>query len=199
MKKTIFLILTLAIPVSIFLFLKIFGNNEFEVPVLFEKGIPNCTDQIRPHRVPVNQLSFYNGATDIEFFEGYIIFGKLNEKDSHMLNEQTIQLVRIQDAFYEIGAPTFVFLYEDESNDHMIRNLLDEGGMNTENYILTTLGDTDQNDFMKCGLGLSDLDEQDELVLVDPERRIRGIYDGLDIDQTEQLILELKILRKQAE
>jgi hypothetical protein len=42
MKKFIFLILTLAIPVSIFLFLKIFGNNEFEVPVLFEDGLPGC-------------------------------------------------------------------------------------------------------------------------------------------------------------
>jgi hypothetical protein len=35
------------------------------------------------------------------------------------------------------------------------------------------------------------------LVVADPERRIRGLYDVMDLEQTEQLILELKILRKQ--
>lgn len=37
-KKTIFLILSLVLPVSVFLFLKIFGSNEFKVSVLHTEG-----------------------------------------------------------------------------------------------------------------------------------------------------------------
>jgi len=199
MKKTIFLILTLAIPVSIFLFLKIFGNNEFEVPVFFEEGIPDCANSSKPHQVPLEQLSSTNGTIGAESLDGYLIFGSLSEDDSLNLNNQIIQLVRIQDAFYEIGAPTFVFLGGDETNETVIRRKLEETGLNSENYLIGFMNVEDRTDFMKCGLGLSDLDENGKLVLVDPDRRVRGNYDGLDIDQTEQLILELKILRKQEE
>lgn len=38
MKKLIFLFLALLFPVAIFVFLKLFGRNEFNVPVLHEEG-----------------------------------------------------------------------------------------------------------------------------------------------------------------
>lgn len=37
-KKTLFLFFALVLPVAVFLFLRIFGRNEFQVPVLHEKG-----------------------------------------------------------------------------------------------------------------------------------------------------------------
>ena len=39
-KKLLFLFLALLLPVAIFVFLKIFGRNEFEVPVLHQDSIP---------------------------------------------------------------------------------------------------------------------------------------------------------------
>lgn len=38
-KKSIFLIAALLLPVAIFIFLKIFGKNEFQVPPLHQEGI----------------------------------------------------------------------------------------------------------------------------------------------------------------
>jgi hypothetical protein len=38
-KKVLFLFLVLALPTCVFVFLKIFGSNEFDVPLLYDKGV----------------------------------------------------------------------------------------------------------------------------------------------------------------
>ncbi len=197
MKKFIFLIFTLAIPVSIFLFLKIFGNNEFEVPILFENGIPGCPESTGAHLVPSIRLSLSDGSVkNIADLDEFLILGTLNPEDSLQLHSEMIELVRIQDAFYEIGSPAFVLLTNHQGYLEKISNEIEEVGLEKENYLLGTLDDERLKDFIKCGLGLTEGDKN-QLVLVDPLKRIRGIYNGLEPDQTEQLILELKILRKQ--
>ena len=55
-KKILFLILALMVPAVLFLFLKMFGRNEFDVPVLHEEGVgqpfSNCNyDYPAPYRV----------------------------------------------------------------------------------------------------------------------------------------------------
>lgn len=55
-RKVIFLFLALMLPVCIFLFLKIFGKNQFSVPPLFTEVLPENTDDCRvaialPYRV----------------------------------------------------------------------------------------------------------------------------------------------------
>jgi len=191
-----FLIFTLAIPVSIFLFLKIFGNNEFEVPILFEKGIRGCNESMKPHLVPSIKLALPDGSEKtIANTDAFLIFGALNNEDSLQLHDQVIELVRIQDAFYEIGSPTFVFLTNHQGYLKRIINQFEKVGLEQENYLLGTIDEKGYEEFLTCGLGLMG-SAKNQLVLVDPIKRIRGIYNGLEPDQTEQLILELKILRK---
>jgi protein SCO1/2 len=197
MKKFIFLILTLAIPVSIFLFLKIFGNNEFEVPVLFEDGLPECGDSGQPHRITPLKFMSSSGATiDTQDMDGFLIFCVFEVADTARLDEYIIQLVRIQDAFYEIGSPTFVLLSEEKGLMSGIITKTKDIGLQAKHYQLGYLGKSEFSDFFKCGLGLTSAGSAN-LVVADPERRIRGLYDVMDLEQTEQLILELKILRKQ--
>jgi hypothetical protein len=38
-KKALFLFLGLLLPILVFVFLKLFGRNEFEVPLLYEQGV----------------------------------------------------------------------------------------------------------------------------------------------------------------
>ncbi len=61
-KKAIFLISALILPVAIFLFLKIFGRNEFQVPPLYQEGKveapENCHYQYTtPYRVADSVMS----------------------------------------------------------------------------------------------------------------------------------------------
>lgn len=197
MKKIIFLILTLAIPGTIFLFLKFFGYNQFSVPVLFENGIPGCTTSQGPHRVPdiMSQQVVDQPAKDLDHFW---IYGVLNRNDNGIVQEQIIQLVRIQDAFFEVGSPMFLILTNDQGRSQQLHLMLEEFGLLEQNYVLESLPESKFEDFIQCGLGLEARSADDELVLVDKHRQIRGIYNGLELDQTEKLILELKILKQQS-
>jgi hypothetical protein len=197
MKKFIFLILTLAIPVSIFLFLKIFGNNEFEVPVLFEEGLPECGDSGQLHRIPpLEFMNISDETIDTQDLDGFLIFCVFKAADTTRLDEYIIELVRIQDAFYEIGSPTFVLLSEERSLMSGIIAKTKDIGLQAKHYQLGYLGQGKFNEFLKCGLGLASSGSAN-LVVADHERRIRGLYYVMELEQTEQLILELKILRKQ--
>jgi hypothetical protein len=56
-KKVLFLFLGLVLPLMIFVFLKMFGKNEFEVPLLYERGVEKkpmgCDISYNaPYRVP---------------------------------------------------------------------------------------------------------------------------------------------------
>jgi protein SCO1 len=200
MKKFIFLMLTLAIPVSIFLFLKIFGNNEFEVPVFFENGIPGCSDSEKVHTVPdINLINREGEKLHSDQLNEFLIFALLDFRDKTELHERLVQLVRIQDAFYEIGTPRFILMADQKDRIPDLPAELSEVGLLTSNYYVSLLEEDELREFLHCGLGLEiQKDEMiGELVLVDIGRKIRGIYNGLDMEQTEQLILELKILRKQ--
>jgi hypothetical protein len=46
-KKTLFLFLALLLPVCVFLFLKFFGKNQFDVPPLYQADIPEASCGIR--------------------------------------------------------------------------------------------------------------------------------------------------------
>lgn len=67
-KKIIFLFLALLLPGFIFLFLKIFGKNQFDVPALFQTEAPalpsNCGATSLPFVVPSNELKGFVKPAD---------------------------------------------------------------------------------------------------------------------------------------
>ena len=72
-KKIIFLFLALLFPVAIFIFLKLFGQNEFQVPVLHEQGTisspADCPfEYTTPYRVADTVLASLNLNTNDSLF-----------------------------------------------------------------------------------------------------------------------------------
>lgn len=64
-KKLVFLTLALLLPVAVFVFLKIFGRNEFTVPVMYQEGMidapANCGFTYEaPYLVPDSLVSGLN-------------------------------------------------------------------------------------------------------------------------------------------
>lgn len=199
MKKLLFLALTLAIPVIIFLFLKIFGENTFEVPVLFENGIPGCASDNKLHTVP--EFSYMGqeeeNLSPSEIYS-FLIFGTLDGLNVESNRAKLIEIVRIQDAFFEIGSPKFILFIDGPTLSlAKLSVLCDEIGLEESNRLLIHLSKDKLLDFQTCGIGLTQaVERSDKLVLVDTEKRIRGIYNYNDVGQTDQLILELRILKK---
>lgn len=198
-KKSIFLVLTLAIPVAIFLFLKLFGDNAFEVPILFDEGITDCPNSVGVHVVPEFEYVGEGGEKiNSKMFKDFLIFGVLDAATSEINKELIVELVRIQDAFYEIGVPYFVLFIKgkpEEANE--LRNSLREIGLMKQYGDIAYMDESALDEFLICGIALINDKTKSftNFVLVDTQRRIRGFYDGLDMEETDRLIAELKILK----
>lgn len=200
MKKTIFLILTLAIPVSIFVFLKLFGTNNFEVPYLYADGIPDCSNSSDIHKVPdITYIGKKERQLNSHLLNGFMIYGVLDVAKPEQNKELIVELVRIQDAFYEVEAPyLLIFIKGNPDQRIAMESLCREMGLVEKSSSIAYVESEYLFDFLKCGIALIDKESEDftNLVLVDPDKRIRGIYHGLDVEQTDQLILELKIIKQ---
>lgn len=84
-KKTLFLLLALLLPIVVFLFLKIFGKNEFAVPPLYSNAMPDvpkgCSSVVIPYHIPDSVLQSLVLSNDSL---GLIWFGKLaDERSKH--------------------------------------------------------------------------------------------------------------------
>ncbi len=191
MKKTISLLFLLAIPIVIFLFLKIFGTNTYEVPHPFEAGIPDCEG--RDDKVPALQLADGNVWRMPD--QTYVVFGVLRAMKKEQNIRLVTELVRIQDAFYGTGTPLFVLLTSER--DDNFKDICDQTGLEKSRRMLLLADNEEMMNFLRCGIALTGKadDSLTNLVLADKEGRIRGVYDSTDAEETDRLILELKILR----
>lgn len=192
-KKTVFLFLTIGLPVLIFLFLKSFGSNQYDIPVLYEKGLGDslatpCLDRSAEQYVIQNEL-VEAGEIKVIHFE---------RMDGPVLKTRLEELERVQDVFYdfpEVKLRTFlngasIKAQDIQDYDRRIQ-FLDQFWKRNE------LDSTTWAELKYCGTAMSNLDNR--VVLVDKENRIRGYYNILEREETDRLILELRILRQNYE
>lgn len=92
--KVIFMVLAFVLPISIFVFLKMFGRNEFDVPPLFVKEAPvppeGCDHHpVFPYAVPDSIRARYQLSADslTVIFFGQLSGEQLNQLDR--VREQT--------------------------------------------------------------------------------------------------------------
>jgi protein SCO1 len=191
MKKQIILLLTLAIPVAVFLFLKIFGENKYEIPVFFAQGIEGCGNPPQQHTVNLESLNISP--------KNHCVVAVMDSNDNTANRTFVTELVRIQDAFYGRVEPQFILLTNSQSVETHADMLAfcKVNGLNPEHTILLNLNAAEKKDFTECGLGLGKPDggQPTDLALIDDEGKIRGFYLRNDKEETDRLILELKILK----
>lgn len=84
-KKIIYLILALLLPGTIFVFLKLFGRNEFQVPVLHENSIPRRGDNCDfTYNIPYRVADSVIRAVDPEKDDSVYVFNFDNSLDDAM-------------------------------------------------------------------------------------------------------------------
>ena len=182
MKKP-FLFLLLAIPVLIYLFLKLFGSNTFQIPEYYSEGIhselcgisTNQSFQISIH----DTLSTSNNFNDKIML--FFVHSDLNENLTKMAKElERIILSQSSSGITVIGL-----------RDSISQFPLFDG----VSYI--TLSRKNLGEFINCNL-LVFQEEPDTpyhyIVMVDANRRIRGYYNGSKFDEYDRLAAELDIL-----
>ncbi|MBO3698469.1 hypothetical protein [Roseivirga sp. E12] len=187
-KKIILLFLVIALPALIFLFLKAFGNNEFTIPVYYEQGLGDslatpCLDRSLEQYV-VENPGLPLGSFKIVHFE---------RMDGPVLKTRLEELERLQDVFYDnpdIKLLTHLngaSIKQQDISDYDKRiQFLDQF------WKINEMDSSTWADLKYCGVAMSSLDNR--VVLVDELNRIRGYYNILEREETDRLILELRIL-----
>jgi protein SCO1/2 len=206
------LICILLVPVVIFLFLKTFGNNKYDIPVFFENGVEDPLSECNmvesgQHYIPDFTLMDQNNQirgkkemsgkiTIVDFFFTScpsicpIMSTELERVDDAFRNDDEIQIFSISiDPEYD--TPEVLFEYAE-------RHMATPGKW----FFLT--GDKSLiYDLARCGFILPTIDGEgqpeefvhsDKFVLIDGQGRIRGYYSGTNREDVDKLILETKIL-----
>lgn len=187
-KKIFLLFLVIALPALIFLFLKAFGSNEFTIPVYYEQGLGDslstpCLDRAAEQYI-VKDPALPLGKLKIVHFE---------RMDGPVLKTRLEELERVQDVFYDIDDIQLLTHLNGSSikakdiSDYDKRiQFLDQF------WKINEMDSSTWAELKYCGVAMSSLDNR--VVLVDEENKIRGYYNILEREETDRLILELRIL-----
>ncbi len=176
LKKVLFLIAALIIPSLVYVFLRGFGNNKFEIPVYYSEGIKieGCSSDVdKAHLVNFEnyelegaQLFYFPQWVDNEAF--YQQCKRIQKKPYH------VSFTAIADTTLQSKLGN-TLVVSDEAHLYNIANcslvLGQEIAITSPMY--------------------------NKLVLVDAQKRIRGYYDGADLEDMDRLDIELDILSKE--
>ncbi|PZV85288.1 protein SCO1/2 [Algoriphagus aquaeductus] len=206
------LVCILLIPVLIFMFLRGFGKNEYDLPVYFQNGVDNpfleCSiSDSTQHVIPEFSFASQEGSrigrkemegkiTIVDFFFTSCpsicpVMSKEMERVNDMFrDEPKVQIFSIS-IDPEFDTPEILKQYADDHQAipgkwHFL------SGPKEETYRLA-----------RCGFVLPALDgngvpddfvHSDKFILVDEMGRIRGYYSGTNREDVDLLMLETKVL-----
>ena len=206
------LTITLLIPVLIILFLIIFGENVYSIPVFYRNGIPEdsvgCQKNGIPHRVPDFNLTDCNGVnlTEKILDDKLTIIELLSLQDEESNKKKLFQMNRVLQKYSLNKDVLWIRICYDKVDDQIkdrVQKIIES--FNNVNILHAFGNREDIFDLAHCGLVLLNFRQKtpfiqvqnNTFVLVDQERRIRGYYDGTDFEEMDRLNIELDILLKE--
>ena len=162
-------------PISVFLFLKQFGANEFELPILYSEGNPiaDCSTDSGEYKINLEVLEKYNIKLPALFYV------PTTEQDKYYSDLNNV-LAKYQN----------VYIYE-----LMVADSSDSNAGSVSLYF----SENEYSNFINCTLILGEDQSLNEailnkFVLIDDARQIRGYYNCSDLEDIERLDVELDIL-----
>lgn len=183
MKKLLILFFAFLLPILIFLFLKMFGKNEFEVPVLFADSVSapaNCSlyqyasPYVLSDSIQSNISFSRNDTLTIVVFEDGVR-DKKRERDIHIerifteFKKESLHVLRI---------------FKDQTIEDVKKDRLTEISLSKNNFNL----------YRDCVFLLS---SDQDAVVIDSKKQIRGQYNLVKRDDADRMIMqEMNILLK---
>lgn len=194
------------------MFLRAFGSNQYDIPVLYESGVDNpfgeCVlPENQQHYIPnfqfVSQTGEEVGRDQME--------GKVTIVDFFFTSCPSIcpvmstEMTRVQDVFRNDDRVQIYSISIDPDYDspEVMAEYADRHDAKPDKWFFLHGDKEEVFNLARCGFvlpimdGMGDPDEyahSDKFALVDEQGRIRGYYSGTTRDQVDLLILETKIL-----
>ncbi|MFY0654135.1 MAG: hypothetical protein JXQ96_19010 [Cyclobacteriaceae bacterium] len=193
--KWLFLGILLGLPVGIYLFLQGFGNNRFEVPVFYEKGIDtpigSCQDSKSLFKVPTTIQLDHPILVDQKKLTVFDVGTPNCDSCQFKINNMVSVLDRFRNweglTVVSIVNGAEVGLYPDSKKDWQVHTSEDgKKVINFANCVLNLEVSSIDDEVIKNG----------RVVLVDNQQRIRGYYNVFDRKESDRLAVEIEILRQ---
>ncbi len=206
------LVCILLVPVLIFMFLRGFGDNTYDIPIFFEKGVENpflecpigdTTQHYIPDFTFTNQESQKIGKAEM--------MGKVTVVDFFFTSCPSIcpvmssEMERVNDMFRDEPKLQILSISIDPTYDtpEILQSYADKHKAKAGKWDFLTGDKTEIYQLAKCGFILPTLDgmgvpddfaHSDKFVLIDELGRIRGYYSGTNREDVDLLMLEAKVL-----
>ena len=206
------LVCILLIPVLIFMFLRGFGKNEYDLPVFFEKGVDNpflecpigdTTQHFIPDFTFTNQEGKSIGRKEME--------GKVTIVDFFFTSCPSIcpvmsrEMERVNDMFRDEPKVQIMSISIDPEYDtpQILKTYADEHNAIPDKWHFLSGPKDITYQLARCGFVLPTLDgngvpddfvHSDKFILIDELGRIRGYYSGTNREDVDLLMLEIKVL-----
>lgn len=197
-----------AIPVALFIFLKVFGKNEYRLKI-FNPVSSDCAriSEDTMHRIPNFSFVSQSGKTITQKdFEGKIYVAEFFfTRCPDICKVMTSELSRVQDIFKEYPDVKILSYSVDPLGDsvQVLKEYAEQNNIDPNFWTLLT-GDKQQiYQQAQCAYfipvqtgtdGKIDFVHSDKLILIDKEKRIRGYYSGTSRDEVDRLITEIQVL-----
>jgi len=205
------LLCILLVPVLIFLFLKGFGSNSYDLPVFFEKGVDSpfqeCASDTTQHYIPdfafTNQEGKTVGRSDME---GYVtIVDFFFTSCPSICPIMSDEMERVNDMFRDHPEVRIMSISIDPEYDtpEILQEYAAKHHAKAGKWDFLTGDKLETYRLARCGFVIPTIDgmgvpddfvHSDKFVLVDRKGRIRGYYSGTDREAVDLLMLEAKVL-----
>lgn len=206
------LVCVLLIPVLIFMFLRGFGENHYDLPIFYQNGVDNpfkeCNfEDSTQHYIPefafTNQEGKTIGRKDME--------GKITIVDFFFTSCPSIcpvmskEMERVNDMFRNNPEVQILSISIDPEYDtpEILQEYADEHHATPGKWHFLSGSKLETYELARCGFilptvdGLGNPDDfihSDKFTLVDDQGRIRGYYSGTNREDVDLLMLETKVL-----
>lgn len=205
--KTGLLIITLAFPVLIFIFLKVFTSNRFDLPYFVPLRDAADNAVIQPggdttfYQIPDLSLTALGGSIDpsASLKGKTIVVSTFSSPCGDTCQKALSQLVRAHALHREY--PSVVILTLVNEHDSQIIQIVGGQRPADAGWLISAMPDSTLNSTIQSVFrlnekvpGLQTISPQARLSLVDGAGFIRGFYDTTNPDETDRLMAEIRIL-----
>ncbi len=222
--KIILLSILLILPVAVFLFLKFFGVNQYELKLIDPKKESQKLQIYNPKAVNcesnkvdnVHQIPHFELTTqENKPFSQKNLNNKIYVADFFFTRcpticlDMTSELLRVQDKFKDNPKVKIVSHSVDPKYDQpeVLAKYAKDFGIDTKKWTMLTGSKENIYELARCGYFIAvkpneqdstDFIHSDKLILVDQKKRIRGYYSGTDRKDVDRLITEIQLLLKES-
>jgi protein SCO1/2 len=201
--KVLVLMCILLTPAAVYVFLKAFGHNEFDLPFYSEEGKLETTSfssntDSDPKIFKFEELFDSTGKkVDQDSYANDIIILEFVSSQSDR-KKRDFQIKRISDIFQAEESVRILRVFTDNNHSGSIQvKIVDQPERNIS--VLYT-GDNEMTKMIKSIISADNNQGSgatyDIMLLLDNQQRIRGSYAIHDFEEIDRLILEVKILLK---